>query len=99
MRVKIIGNLIFQVSKIIFLGNKGKKERERRDADVERYDREDPAVGTRQITNGFAKWAERYLGNCSGQKNNQFQINRMEKWNNRLQAHLAKNNQEGSGEE
>merc|ERR1712176_758877 len=78
---------------------KGNKGRSRRDIDAdERYDREDPAVGTKQITTGFAKWADRYLSRCSGQKNYQFQANRMEKWNNKLQAHLARN-AEGSGSE
>ena len=67
----------------------GPAERKRRDLDVERYDREDPAVGTRQITTGFRKWAERYISQCSGQKQYQHQVNRMNKWNNKLQAHLA----------
>merc|ERR1712031_4386 len=71
----------------------GGPERKRRDVDDEdfRYDREDPAVGTRQITTGYRKWAQRYMANCSGQKNNSFQVLRMEKWNSLLQAHLAKN--------
>merc|ERR1711915_42023 len=68
--------------------------RERRDVDSdERYDREDPAVGIKQLTTGYRKWAERYLGNCSGQRNHQYQINRMEKWNGLLQAHLASQEQ------
>merc|ERR1712156_737552 len=33
---------------------------QRRDADdVDRYNREDPVEGTKQITTGFRKWAER----------------------------------------
>ena len=69
-------------------------DRKRRDLDIfDRYDREDPAVGTKQITTGFRKWAERYISACSGQRQYQHQVNRMNKWNNDLQAHLAANNQ------
>ena len=75
----------------------GPSERRKREIDAdsiwERYDREDPSVGTKQITTGFRKWAERYLSECSGQKNFNYQVNRMNKWNGLLQAHLA-NNQE-----
>ena len=67
-------------------------DRKRRDVDDEvRYDRENPSVGVKQITTGFSKWATRYLSACSGQKNYNYQLNRMEKWNNKLQAHLANN--------
>ena len=70
----------------------GPAERKRRaDDDVFRYDREDPAVGTKQITTGFRKWAERYISACSGQKNYLHQVNRMNKWNALLQAHLENN--------
>ena len=75
----------------------GPSERRKREIDADsiwdRYDREDPSVGTKQITTGFRKWAERYLSECSGQKNFNYQVNRMNKWNGLLQAHLA-NNQE-----
>ena len=54
-----------------------------------RYDREDPKIGTKQITTGFRKWAERYLAECSGQRKYKFQIIRMNRWNSFLQAHLA----------
>merc|ERR1739847_168131 len=54
-----------------------------------RYDTNDPCVGTKQITTGFSKWAVRYIGNCSGQKNNQYQVNRMDRWNNRLREFLG----------
>ena len=56
----------------------------------------DPAVGTKQICKGFEKWAKRYLSQCSGQKNYNYQVNRMQKWEKKLQAHLA-NQAEGSG--
>ena len=62
--------------------------RERRDVDEIRYDRENPKVGVKQLTTGFRKWAERYISQCSGQKNFQFQVKRMAKWNNALQKHL-----------
>ena len=69
----------------------GGPERKRRedDADVDRYNREDPVEGTKQITTGFRKWAERYISQCSGQRQYQHQLNRMTKWNNLLQSHLA----------
>merc|ERR1712156_121835 len=69
----------------------GPAERKRRDLgdDVDRYDREHPEVGIRQLTTGYRKWAERYLAACSGQRQYQHQINRMNKWNDLLQAHLA----------
>jgi hypothetical protein len=75
----------------------GPSERRKREIDSDsiwdRYDREDPSVGTKQITTGFRKWAERYLSECSGQRNYNYQVNRMNKWNGLLQDHLA-NNQE-----
>ena len=58
--------------------------------DVFRYDRSDPSKGTKQITTGYRKWAIRFMSECSGQKNYSYQINRMNKWNDKLQAHLAK---------
>ena len=67
-------------------------DRKRRDADdVERYNRDDPSVGIKQLTTGFSKWAQRYLSQCSGQRNFQYQVNRMAKWNAALQAHLENN--------
>ena len=68
----------------------GGPERKRRDADdsVDRYNREDPSEGIRQLTTGYRKWAERYLSQCSGQRQHQHQINRMNSWNQKLQAHL-----------
>ena len=57
---------------------------------TDRYNREDPKVGVKQITTGFKKWAMRYIGNCSGQRINEYQIDRMERWNNLLQAHLER---------
>merc|ERR1712177_148198 len=67
-------------------------DRKRRDAaDVDRYNREDPSEGIKQLTTGFSKWATRYLSQCSGQKNYQYQVNRMNKWNSALQGHLNSN--------
>ena len=75
----------------------GPSERRKREIDADsiwdRYDRENPSTGTKQITTGFRKWAERYLSECSGQRNYNYQVNRMNKWNGLLQAHLL-NNQE-----
>merc|ERR1712137_402560 len=68
----------------------GGPERKRRDADdVDRYNREDPTEGVKQLTTGYRKWAERYLSQFSGQRNYQHQVNRMAKWNDLLQGHLA----------
>ena len=70
----------------------GGPERKRRDAEdenVERYDRDDPTKGVKQITTGYSKWAQRYIGACSGQRTSQFQVNRMSRWNTKLQDHLS----------
>ena len=56
------------------------EDREKRDAEFDRYDREDPCVGMKQIITGFSKWSERYISSCSGQKNYQHQARRMDKW-------------------
>ena len=76
----------------------GGPERKRRsddlddDLDVDRYNRENPIIGVQQITTGFRKWAERYLSQCSGQKQHSYQINRMYKWRNQLGNHLLSKN-------
>merc|ERR1712002_777023 len=72
-------------------GPAARKRREELDADQiwDRYDRDDPSIGTKQITTGFRKWAERYISTCSGQRNYSYQVNRMNKWNNLLQQKLA----------
>ena len=44
----------------------GRKRRSNDDFDVDRYDRENPANGIRQITTGYRKWAERYISQCGG---------------------------------
>ena len=62
--------------------------RDRRDVDEIRYNRDDPKEGVKQLTTGFRKWAERYLSECSGQKNYQHQVKRMERWNDTLRIHL-----------
>merc|ERR1711953_280052 len=72
-------------------GPADRKRRSADDHDWDRYNREDPSEGTKQLTTGYRKWAERYLSACSGQRNYSHQVNRMKKWNNRLQAHLAAN--------
>ena len=57
-----------------------KSDRERRDIGFDRYDRENPCKGMKQIITGFAKWSERYISTCSGQKNYSHQAKRMVKW-------------------
>lgn len=56
--------------------------RDRRDAfdNVDRYDREDPCKGMKQILTGFSKWSDRYISECSGQRTMQHQKKRMIKW-------------------
>ena len=67
----------------------GGPERKRRSDDDEiRYNREDPSDGIKQITTGYRKWAERYLSQCSGQRQYQYQVDRMNRWNAILQAKL-----------
>lgn len=55
-------------------------DRKRRDLDFDRYNREDPCEGMKQIITGFRKWSERYISKCSGQRNYQYQVVRMGKW-------------------
>lgn len=59
--------------------------------DLIRLDRENPRVAIKQITTGFSKWAQRYIGTCRSQIKNSYQVHRMEKWNRRLQMHLMEN--------
>ena len=54
--------------------------RQRREVTLERYDRENPCKGIKQLLTGFSKWSDRYIASCSGQKNRQSQPNRMIKW-------------------
>ena len=69
----------------------GRLTRKRREVDEELYNREDPSEGIKQITNGFALWAQRYIAECAMQRNGyNTVINRMDKWNGQLQAQLAK---------
>ena len=55
-------------------------ERKRRDISFDRYDREDPCLGMKQIITGFSKWSTRYISSCSGQKNHSHQVKRKKKW-------------------
>lgn len=48
--------------------------------DSERYNREDPCTGIKEIMNGFRKWADRYIGGCGGQANYKHQVNRANKF-------------------
>ena len=55
-------------------------DRERRDIDLERFDRENPCIGIKNILTGFSKWSARYLASCSGQRSFKYQTKRMIKW-------------------
>jgi len=54
------------------------EDRKRRDLSdmFDRYNREDPWEGAKQVTTGYRKWAERYIAGCNGQKNHQHQVKR-----------------------
>lgn len=58
----------------------GGPDNNRQRRDLERYDREDPCKGIKQIITGFSKWSDRYISSCPGQKNRQWQKKRMIKW-------------------
>ena len=53
------------------------------------YSLEDPVEGVKQLTTRYREFTEEYLSHCRGQKKSKHQINRMHKWNDRLQNHLA----------
>jgi len=55
--------------------------------DFAKYDKENPVKGLLQITNGFRKWAERYIEDCKLQPGKQ--TDRANKWRQTLQAKLA----------
>jgi hypothetical protein len=78
-------------------GGSGKSRRSIDDMDVDRYNREDPCVGVRQIGTGYRKWAIRYLGRCGQQSEDKEKngvvvggnhVRRMGKWIYLLQRHL-----------
>ena len=66
----------------------GPARKRRAEDDVFRYDRTNPCKGIKQITTGYRKWAERYISECSGQRNNKYIVNRMNKWNRVLAQKL-----------
>ena len=57
-------------------------DRKRRDIEFDRYDRENPCTGMKQLITGFEKWSERYISACFGQKTFSHQARRMVKWGN-----------------
>ena len=52
------------------------------DDDFERYNKNEPMVGIKQITSGFRKWAQRYIAECKVQPGRQ--VDRANKWFNIL---------------
>lgn len=60
------------------------------DGTLLRYDKNNPIRGIKQITTGYRKWAERYINECSGQRKSKFQVNRMNKWFQKLGKHYEK---------
>ena len=65
-------------------GGPNPENRERRDISFDRYDRENPCIGMKQIITGFSKWSKRYISSCNGQKKHSHQTKRMAKWGNIL---------------
>ena len=70
----------------MLLGDSTGFERGRNGSD--RYDRENPLKGAKQITTGFRKWAERYISDCYGQKTFQHHVKRFPKIFGRLKGAL-----------
>ena len=54
-----------------------------------RIDEIDPFRAVKQLTTGYTKWTQRFIGNCRGQARNEHQKRRMELWNMKLLDHLA----------
>ena len=57
-----------------------RREDEEGNAPWDRYNREDPSVGAKQLTTGYRKWAERYISQCSGQRLYSHQVNFRTSW-------------------
>ena len=53
------------------------------------YSSLDANVRVEEITAAFAKWTTRHIATCPGQRNHNYQVKRMTKWNDLLQKHLA----------
>lgn len=51
---------------------------------LDRYNRDDPCVGTLNIIQGYRKWSDRYLGLCGGQNKFEHHRRRALKWYARL---------------
>ena len=62
----------------------------REDEEFERYDKTNPVRGIQQITNGFRKWAQRYIADCKVQPAKQ--VERSAKWFGQLTEKLAEHN-------
>jgi len=55
-----------------------------------RYDKNNPVRGIKQITNGFRKWAERYISTCMPHQPRR-QVVRMAKWHGQMIGYLLEN--------
>lgn len=65
----------------------GEGDYEDEDGTLLRYDRTNPMTGIKQITTGYRKWAQRFINECNGQRKYKYQVNRMQKWFQRLGQH------------
>lgn len=67
----------------------GGKNRKRRDVGdgLDRYTRDNPCQGIREIMQGYRKWSDRYLGRCDGQASKEHHRRRADKWYRILIGH------------
>merc|ERR1712227_898445 len=59
--------------------NRRRRDAEDEFADAERYDRDDPCVGLKQIMNGWRNWGKRYISSCGGQRKEQHHLKRVDR--------------------
>jgi len=63
------------------------------DGTLLRYDKANPMTGIKQITTGYRKWAQRFINECHGQRKFDYQVQRMNRWFNKLGSHYVKHQQ------
>jgi len=54
------------------------------------YNTTNPSNAINDITTGFIKWSEAFIGQCKGQKNKKHNKNRMSNWNTKLKTIFSK---------
>ena len=71
-------------------GPEGSDRKRREVDDFVRYSETDGEASINGITSGIRKWAERYISDCGGQRNNNHIINHSKKWQAKLNASFEK---------